>query len=665
MAVSEARIAELGAVLCAVGASLGAVEFIAWLIPIRPVLTLLPGLPPMTPNSAVGALLLGIAGALVVQKQTGRFVRLLVMSAAIVVLAISIGTVTEYALGTQLFFDQLFRDRIAPYYQGSLSSPPAAVAFIFLSAGILLFNSEPGKRFHPSELLILTAAFIAITALMGYLYGVSSAYELTGPPVTARSIRVIRAAGDLLIVGISFFTAVSLFLISAGLFLGQRDWGTVRIMAGPGPGGLLFRRLTPVAILMPIGFGVVASRLPGTGDNPVVLAGLTGATTILSLSLLGITALHIDDEHDDLEQQRKRARDLINLASDGILTADVDGQVTEVNEVLHHLLGYSREELLTKNIRDLIPPQDEERLWKHRDQLLEGFTNIDEWTVVRKDGSRFSTEVSAKILPDRRWQAIVHDISKHKRAEEALRQSADTARHATQARDDMLGLVVHDLRNPLSAIYALARVLRRTGSEHELADELAYAAERMNRLIRDLVDVSLLDAGTFSIKQERVATRDILSEVVRSQSVLTAPASLKLRLEAASKVPDVWADHDRLLQVFENLVGNAIKCTEPGGLITVCATAKAGEILFSVKDTGRGIRADQLPHVFDRFWQAPESKRHGAGLGLSIVKGVVETHGGHIWVESSPGQGTTFFFTIPIAQMAQGDSASSTKRLTA
>jgi signal transduction histidine kinase len=111
----------------------------------------------------------------------------------------------------------------------------------------------------------------------------------------------------------------------------------------------------------------------------------------------------------------------------------------------------------------------------------------------------------------------------------------------------------------------------------------------------------------------------------------------------------VLADHDRLLQVFENLIGNATKFTAAGGRITVGGAPREGEVLFWVADTGQGIAPTEAPRVFDRFWQVRKSRRGGAGLGLAVVKGVVEAHGGRVWLESSPGQGSTFFFTIPEA----------------
>ena len=116
-------------------------------------------------------------------------------------------------------------------------------------------------------------------------------------------------------------------------------------------------------------------------------------------------------------------------------------------------------------------------------------------------------------------------------------------------------------------------------------------------------------------------------------------------------VPDIWGDRDRLLQVFENLIGNAIKFTKAGGRITLGATSRD----LRVEDTGSGIAPENLPRVFDRFWQAATStNRQGAGLGLPITKGIVEAHGGRIWVESTPSRGTTFSFTIPKATPEQG-----------
>jgi len=222
------------------------------------------------------------------------------------------------------------------------------------------------------------------------------------------------------------------------------------------------------------------------------------------------------------------------------------------------------------------------------------------------------------------------------------------ATRAAKLRDDMLGVVAHDLRNPLAAIVTLAAVLRRTGADEEVVTEIEHAAKRMSRLIQDIIDVTRLEAGRFTLEQAKVSVSELLSEALEEQRHLASASSLECLLDTTIAVPDIWADHDRLLQVFENLVGNAIKFTKPGGRITLGVRAREGDVLFWVADTGRGIEPDQLAHVFDRFWQAPGAKRRGAGLGLPIVKGIVETHGGQVWVESTSGQGSTFFFTVPV-----------------
>ena len=223
------------------------------------------------------------------------------------------------------------------------------------------------------------------------------------------------------------------------------------------------------------------------------------------------------------------------------------------------------------------------------------------------------------------------------------------SRQAAKARDEMLSIVAHDLRNPLATVVTLAAVLRRSGVEEEVVSEIEHAAKRMSRLIQDIVDVSRLEAGHFTIEQTRVPAGQILSEALVEQAHLAASGSLDLRMDAAPDLPHVWADHDRLLQVFENLIGNAIKCTQPNGRITLGARVDGNAVLFSVTDSGSGIESDHLARVFDRFWQAPTGRRRGAGLGLTIVKGIIDAHGGRVWVESQPGRGSTFRFTIPIA----------------
>jgi signal transduction histidine kinase len=138
------------------------------------------------------------------------------------------------------------------------------------------------------------------------------------------------------------------------------------------------------------------------------------------------------------------------------------------------------------------------------------------------------------------------------------------------------------------------------------------------------------------------------------QQALASSSSIDLRVEVTADPPRILGDRDRLLQVFENLIGNALKFTEAGGQVTVGAAQRDSGTLFWVADTGRGMTGDEIGHAFDRFWQASaRSGRLGAGLGLPITKGIVEAHGGRIWIESKPGQGSTFYFSIPASPPAE------------
>jgi signal transduction histidine kinase len=169
----------------------------------------------------------------------------------------------------------------------------------------------------------------------------------------------------------------------------------------------------------------------------------------------------------------------------------------------------------------------------------------------------------------------------------------------------------------------------------------------MNRLIEDLLVITRLEAGYLSIEPARVSTHEVISETLEAHRVVAGDRSCVLRADLAPSLPDVWADRHRLLQIFENLIGNALKFTDRGGQITVGAAPREGEVMFWIGDTGCGMSGEELSHLFARFWQARKGDPRGAGLGLPIVKGLVEIHRGRIWAESARGRGTTFFFTLP------------------
>ena len=231
----------------------------------------------------------------------------------------------------------------------------------------------------------------------------------------------------------------------------------------------------------------------------------------------------------------------------------------------------------------------------------------------------------------------------------------DTVRATLHSREEIVGVVSHDLRNPVAAVKMLSRAILSEmnnggsgGTENILL--IAKAAEQMDALIRDLLVVSRLDAGQLTIHPEPIDPAALLTGSLQTLLPLVEEKAIKLELELEEGLPNVLADSERIQQAISNLVGNGIKFTPSGGKIIVRTRSTGEDVIVSVIDSGSGIPAEQLPKVFDRYWQSARTDREGAGLGLAIAKGIVEGHGGRIWIESKPGEGTTASFTLPVTR---------------
>ena len=346
---------------------------------------------------------------------------MLSLSAALVALAIGLGTLAEYALDLPFSIDQLLVRSEAGPYPGR-PSPPTALALACLAAAVILLDLHPAKRTRASEWLILCAGVIAFAALLGQAFGAGALYQFIRTPI----------------IGVAVHTALGLLLISVGLLLERPDMGVMRVVTSSGSGGMLVRRLAPFAILVPVLFGITAAWLvgvPGVEDVSLIFAALIVISSLVSLLLLVITARHLDRAHDALEHSRALTRELFQLASDGFFVANLEGRYVDVNDAGCRMLGYSREEILGKTILDLIPPEDERRLRSDRVKFLRGGMNVSEWRLLTKSGTYLPVEVSAKIHPDGRWQGIVRDISERKWAEEKLRHAQERFELALKGAD--------------------------------------------------------------------------------------------------------------------------------------------------------------------------------------------------------------------------------------
>jgi signal transduction histidine kinase len=258
------------------------------------------------------------------------------------------------------------------------------------------------------------------------------------------------------------------------------------------------------------------------------------------------------------------------------------------------------------------------------------------------------------VSPSRLTRRLRHAI-RVARAEAEYAEAVRQAREAAQARDEMLAIVSHDLRGPLSAIAIAADSLidedARQGRAN-LAAAIRRGVDRAEKLIRDLLEVSRIEAGRLEVSPRPVDVALLIQQTARDHELVTRDAGLTVTLGIPDENVRVLADRDRITQVLANLITNAIKYAKAGGSIAISAEITPDAVAISVSDRGPGIAPEYLPYLFDRFWQGRKQRRGSAGLGLAIAKGIIEAHGGSIGVASAPGEGARFTFTLPRAPAA-------------
>ncbi len=363
-----------------------------------------------------------------------------------------------------------------------------------------------------------------------------------------------------------------------------------------------------------------------------------------------------------------RFASIVDIAADAIVSVDDEQIITLFNQGAERIFGYTAAEVIGKPLDLLLPPDVHEIHREHIRQFArtgESARRMGERSEVRgrrKNGQIFPAEASISKfdLGNRRvFTAVLRDITERRAAEQERARLLDAERSARAAaevalrtRDEVLAVVSHDLRNPLSVIDMCAASLSHKLPPDDAARSLVRTIESstawMNRLIEDLLDVARVEAGRLALERSPHDLVRVISEATVMLEPLIAEKSLTLREELPDYLPRANVDSRRIVQVLENLVSNAVKHTAAGGEIRIHAEASNGEIRVSVRDTGSGIPSENLPHLFDRFWQARGARRGGAGLGLAIAKGIVEAHGGRMWVESELGSGSVFGFSIPL-----------------
>ena len=257
-----------------------------------------------------------------------------------------------------------------------------------------------------------------------------------------------------------------------------------------------------------------------------------------------------------------------------------------------------------------------------------------------------------RVNPNSLLRAVNHAIDGFT-TQRLLASQREALERRNRQLETYAAVVAHDLRNPVALIQTTADFLlellpaEKEHRERKQVEVIRRSAARAVRLIEDLLEMSRIESGKLQLDLESHEVASLVHDALELHQRNAAAGGIELDVEIAAQLPTICVDGDRMLQVLDNLLSNAVKFTPEGGKITVRAKSDGGEVRFSVHDNGPGIEPEVRAHIFDRFWQARRSDRRGLGLGLGIARGIVEAHGGRIWVESEMGKGSAFLFTIP------------------
>jgi len=378
----------------------------------------------------------------------------------------------------------------------------------------------------------------------------------------------------------------------------------------------------------------------------------------------------------ELRASEERLRQLSDAATDAILVHE-GGRIVDVNRAAVELTGHAHDDLIGRSIIDLIAPEDRD---KGRLRLAVRAEEPFELTCIRLDGSRFIVEGHTRYVEDRgRPLALVsvHDITGHRRAEAQLRLAKEQAELASQAKSEFLRMISHEIRTPLNGVLGMVGLLLDGDlgeSQRTYAQTARESGEALLAILNDILDLSKMEAGKLALEANSFNLVDVVESVV---DLLAARATAK-GIGLAACVPaglpaGLRGDAGRLRQVLLNLVGNAVKFTDLGGVaVTVSLAERDGEgaagdgrvwLHFEVTDTGVGIPPEAHDTLFDEFTQVDPhlSRRHGGtGLGLAISRRLVEVMEGAIGFDSTPGRGSRFWFTVPLEP--QQDAAAGPSR---
>ncbi len=597
-------------------------------------------------NTAISFLLIGMTIWLLQEKRVNPRNLLIARILSLIVLLIGSFTLFEYISGIGLGIDQLiFREPGGAFQTGALNrmSLLAASSFLLIGISLLTIDKKEKGNFHIFQLLIILVGFISFLIVLGYFY------QTTVYPISNTTVP-------------SPYGSIMLIVIVFAILTSRPVKGFMEILTSNRIGGIFGRRIIPGIVIIPLFLGWVRllGEKSGLYDAEFGTA-ITIFSTILILTILIWLSIVSIDKIDIMrltaEENTKRQADLINLTHDAIFVRNMDDEITFWNKGSEENYGWSQEEALGKVTHKLLHAEYPKPL----DGIQEDVLNYGQWDGElihkKRDGtsimvlSRWSLQKDENGKP-LGFLEINTDITKRKEAQEKLKELVEELKRSNYELQQFTYITSHDLQEPLRSIASFAQLLERRykskidNTADEYIDFIVDGAMRMKEMIQGLLEYSLVGKGeNFQLTDVNETIDIVLSNLKR----LIDENEAEITHE---RLPTVTADSRQLVQIFQNLIGNAIKFKkpeiQPKIYISAYLDARKNEYVFSVSDNGIGIEEQYSNKIFEIFKRLHTIDEYrGTGIGLAICKRIVESHGGKIWVESELGKGSTFYFTIP------------------
>lgn len=533
-------------------------------------------------------------------------------------------------------------DRFGNVVTGRIS-PISSLLYIFICVGILSINEKNSLRVrYIGGCFSLLVFVISSVLLIGYLFKAPLLYGSN-------------------IIPVSLPAAICFFLFSDTLLrvYGFRIW-TFNLIRNNKVRYLLLKSFLPVVVFIIILQGFLDSHWSFNDKNPpltgaFILLIVTVVTTIMVYRLSTKIGAQLLNAEKQLKESEEKFRSIMEHSADAIFITNQEGKYIYTNKAASDMLGYSPEELKSKTIADMSPPEKMAEYFEVFKQILSGNDKVlTEIVLIKSNGTFILTELSAVLLPDGTVYGSCRDITERKFAENKVKDLNKKLFELNMDKDRFMAILGHDLKSPFNNLLGLSGVLlddltKLSREEiNDLALNINITAKKTYTLLEDILIWARTQQGKIPFKPQKLRLCDICNQILEILRKTAEKKKISIDYVGQEDLV-VFADPDMLKAILRNLFTNAIKFTNSNGTVRASAVEDDGKVLITVSDNGIGIDPENISKLFDisQVLSTPGTDgESGTGLGLLLCKDFVEKHGGRIWVESEPGKGSKFRFTI-------------------